>query len=143
MHKEQIVAWARETIGTPYAHQQRLNGVAVDCAGVPAYVATKLGISFDDPANYGRVPVPKKMRAEVDKRLIRVTKETMQPGDVVWIRFKAEPTHFAIVGDYKYGGLSLIHATNGSDLNKVVEHRLDKAWLDRIVAVWRFPGVEA
>lgn len=141
--KEQVVALARETIGTPWVHQQRLNGVAVDCAGVPAYVATKLGIDFDDPANYGRIPVPQQMRAEVDKRLIRVPKDTMQPGDLVWIRFKVDPTHFAIVGDYLYGGLSLIHGYNAGGINKVVEHRLDQAWLDRIVAVWRFPGVEA
>lgn len=144
MKKEQIVAIARETIGTPYAHQQRLNGVAMDCAGVPAYVATRLGMGGgDDPANYGRAPIPQRMRGEVDKRLIRVAKADMQPGDLVWIRFRAVPTHFAILGDYRYGGLSLIHAYNGDGVKSVVEHRMDQTWLDRIVGVWRFPGVEA
>jgi hypothetical protein len=138
-----LVDIARETLGTIYGHQQRLNGVQLDCAGVPAYLANKIGLDFDDPANYGRIPIPHQMRAEVDKRLVRVTREQMEPGDVVWIRFKVDPTHFAIVADYKYGGLSLIHATNSCHINKVVEHRLDQTWLDRIVAVWRFPGVEA
>jgi hypothetical protein len=31
----EIVAIARETIGTPYAHQGRVAGLALDCAGVP------------------------------------------------------------------------------------------------------------
>lgn len=141
--KEQIVAIARETLGTPYQHQQRLNGIAMDCAGVPAYVANKIGLSFDDPANYGRLPIPALMREEVDKRLVRVARRDMQPGDLVWIRFEVDAQHFAIVGDYVHGGLSLIHGYNGAGLNRVVEHRLDAEWMGRIVGVWRFPGVDA
>jgi cell wall-associated NlpC family hydrolase len=139
--KEQIVAVARETLGTKYQHQQRLNGIAMDCAGVPAYVATRLGLSFDDNTSYGRLPVPKQMRSEIDKRLVRVHKRDMQPGDLAWIQFDVYPQHFAIVGDCVYGGMTLIHAYNGAGLNKVVEHRIDEQWNRRIVGVWRFPGV--
>ncbi|MBI3150090.1 MAG: peptidase P60 [Betaproteobacteria bacterium] len=138
----EIVAIARETIGTPYGHQGRVNGLALDCAGVPVHVARRLGMSFDDITNYGRLPVPVEMRRALDANLVRVAKADMQIGDVAWIRFQAEPQHFAVVGDYPHGGFSLIHAYNGAGLRKVVEHRLDAAWLARIVAVWRFPGVE-
>jgi hypothetical protein len=138
----EIVAIARQTLGTPYLHQQRLNGLAMDCAGVPIFVAKRLGMKFDDIANYGRLPQPAEMRRALQAHLIRVHKSDMQPGDVAWIRFEKEPQHFAVVGDYQFGGLSLIHAYNGSGVKKVVEHRLDEQWLARIVSAWRYPGVE-
>jgi cell wall-associated NlpC family hydrolase len=139
----EVVAIARETLGTPYLHQQRVNGLALDCAGVPVHVGLRLGIRFDDITNYGRLPQPAEMKKALDANLIRVSKADMQPGDVAWIRFQQEPQHFAIVADYPHGGFSLIHAYNGAGLKKVVEHRLDEQWLARIVGVWRFPGVEA
>lgn len=144
MKAREIVAIARELLGTAYAHQGRLAGVAVDCAGVPVHVWNRLGLSLDasHPARYGRLPVPNEMREQLDLHLVRVPKAAMQIGDVVWIRFEQEPQHLAVVGDYVHGGFSLIHAYNGSGLRKVVEHRLDETWAKRIVAVWRFPGVE-
>jgi len=143
MRPLEVVAIARETVGTRYQHQQRVNGLALDCAGVPVFVGLRLGVKFDDVTNYGRLPMPNEVRKALEANMIRVRKEDMQFGDVAWIKFQAEPQHFAIIGDYKHGGFSLIHAYNGSGLNKVVEHRLDEQWLARIVAVWRFPGVEA
>jgi cell wall-associated NlpC family hydrolase len=139
----EVVAIARETLGTPYGHQQRVNGLALDCAGVPAYVGLRLGVKFDDVTNYGRLPQPAEVRKALEANMLRVNKADMQFGDVAWIKFTSEPQHFAIVGDYLYGGFSLIHAYNGSGLKMVIEHRLDPQWLARIVAVWRFPGVEA
>lgn len=138
----QIVALARETLGTPYQHQQRVNGVALDCAGVPVYVGRKLGMNFEDSLDYGRLPRPDEMRSYLDNALVRVQKVDMQIGDVVWIRFRVDPQHLGIIGDYPLGGFSLIHAYNSTSLNRVVEHRLDNKWYDRIVAVWRYPGVE-
>lgn len=137
----EIVALARETIGTPYQHQQRVAGLALDCAGVPVHVAQRLGMSFEDLTNYGRLPVPDEMRRILDANLIRVARAGMQPGDVAWIKFEREPQHFGVVGNYRYGGLSLIHAYNGVGLAQVGEHRIDEAWARRIVAVWRFPQV--
>jgi hypothetical protein len=149
----EIVAFAREVIGTPYMHQQRIAGMALDCAGVPVHVAKRLGMSFEDITNYGRLPVPAEMRRVLDANLVRVPKEQMQIGDVTWLNFpkgpphlaksQRDPQHFAIVCDYHLGGFGLIHAYNGSGLSKVVEHRLDEQWAARIVAVWRFPGVES
>jgi cell wall-associated NlpC family hydrolase len=139
MTPEQIVAHARALLGKPYRHQGR--GVAYDCAGVPAYVARQIGMEIEDVLGYGRLPVPKEMKAALDGHLVRVPSASMQVGDVVWIKFQADPQHLAIVGNYVHGGFSLIHAYNGSGLNRVVEHRLDETWRKRIVGVWRFPGV--
>jgi len=138
-----IVAIARETLNTPYAHQQRINGLAMDCAGVPIFVARRLGMDFQDLANYGRLPQPAEMRNVLEANLVRVPKDQMKIGDVAWLKFRVEPQHFGILGNYRLGGFSLIHAYNGSGLSKVVEHRLDEQWAARVVSVWRFPGVEA
>jgi cell wall-associated NlpC family hydrolase len=142
MKAQEIIALARETLGTPYRHQGRIGTLSVDCAGVPVHVATRLGLPLSDYARYGRLPNPAEMRAALDRNLVRVSKADMQLGDVAWIRFNAEPQHLAIIGDCSYGGFSLIHAYNGAGLNKVVEHRLDSTWLARIAAMWRYPGVE-
>jgi cell wall-associated NlpC family hydrolase len=141
MTPAEIVTIAREVIGSPYGHQGRVGGIALDCAGVPVYVAQRLGMPFDDITGYGRQPNPDEMRAILEKNLTRVTKADKQPGDVVWLKIGASPQHLGILGDYPLGGLSLIHATNGSGLKRVVEHRLDDAWARRVVAAWRFRGV--
>jgi cell wall-associated NlpC family hydrolase len=143
MKTAEIVAAARAVLHTPYAHQGRVAGLALDCAGVPVHVAKSLGVPLVDYTRYGRLPVPAEMRAALDAHLERVPTEQMQPGDVVWIRFEKQPQHLAIVGDYVHGGLSLIHAYNSAGVNRVVEHRMDDVWRSRIVACWRYPGVEA
>jgi hypothetical protein len=143
VNKKEIVSIAREFIGARWQHQARIGGVAMDCAGLPILIGQRLGLSIDALANYGRLPVPAEMRAELDRHLVRVAKKDMQEGDVVWLKFDVEPQHFAVVGDYVHGGFSLIHAYNGAGLNRVVEHRLDAGWMGRIVGVWRFPGVDA
>lgn len=140
--RDQVVALARETLQTPYQHQQRINGIAMDCAGVPVYVARRLGMPVDDVLGYGRQPMPDEMRSVLAAHMVRVPTESIQAGDVVWMRFRKEPQHLGVVGDYVFGGLSLIHAYNGAGLGKVIEHRLDEAWRRRIVAAWRFPGVQ-
>ena len=139
----EIVAIARETIGTPYAHQGRVAGLALDCAGVPVHVAKRLGMSFEDITNYGRLPQPDEMKRVLDLNLVRVPKNQMQPGDVAWMKFEKDPQHFGIIGNYLYGGHSLIHAYNGLGVERVGEHRIDEIWLRRIVGVWRYPQVIA
>jgi hypothetical protein len=139
-----IVAAARETLGTPYRLRGRVNGLAIDCAGVPVHVAKKLGIPLEDFVDYGRLPFPIEMRNQLDRQFVRVAKSEMQIADVAWIRMRenGETQHLGIVADYCHGGFSLIHAYNKSGLDKVVEHRIDEQWMARIVGVWRYPGVE-
>ena len=53
-----VVAAARAHIGTPWQHQGRLRGVALDCAGLVIMVARDLGIVEPDfdIRGYGRAP---------------------------------------------------------------------------------------
>jgi hypothetical protein len=145
MKAADIIAAARETLNTPYRHQGRVAGVAADCAFVPIYAASRVGMDVRNLfiARYGKHPVPGEMRAAMDAHLDRIPTADIGLSDVVWMRFEKEPQHLGIVGDYVHGGLSLIHAYNGAGVKKVVEHQLTALWRSRIVAAWRFPGVEA
>jgi len=135
---EAIVAAAREWIGTPWNHQQRLKGIATDCAGIVIGVAKTL-TGFDDSG------IPAYSRQSSNYSLIRFCDAHMQRADgpalgrVAVMRFKDEPQHMGIFGDYPLGGLSLIHSYVQS--RKVVEHRFDDEWSARVLAVYIIPGV--
>jgi hypothetical protein len=64
----------------------------------------------------------------------------MRPGDVVVVAFDSAPGHMGVCGDYLYGGLSIIHALNGS-AERVVETRLEFSRSMRFVRAYELPGV--
>lgn len=127
-----VVATARGYLGVRWHHQGR-SVAGMDCAGLVVRVAHDLGLSDFDSADYGRLPLGQKMREIMDANMDRVT--AYQPGDVLLMRFETEPQHLAIVTDY-----GIIHALAQS--RKVVEHRLDDVWASRIVAAYKFRGIE-
>lgn len=132
---ETIIAHARETIGTPFAHQGRLCGIALDCAGVAAYVAKCLGVEFNEWPGYGRIPHQGLLESVMDAQPCLDRVYSQQSGDILLMKFTGEPQHVAI-----YAGETIIHAYE--TIGKVVEHRLDAVWLSRIVRIYRFKGVE-
>jgi cell wall-associated NlpC family hydrolase len=146
-----IVAEAREWMGTPFHHQQRRKGVATDCIGYVGGVGMAVGAFPADPmelpgireySGYSSQPDGRLIPA-LEKYLIRTTQALLQRGDVVCVRWGKEPHHLGIVGDYRHGGLSLMHAENWRH-HKVVEHRL--SFTDntmKFVAAFRYPGVSA
>jgi cell wall-associated NlpC family hydrolase len=137
---QDIVAEAREWLGTPWNHQERLKGVGTDCAGLVIGIA-KARLDFKAPVPaYSRTP-------GANNELLKLCRKYMTPvrqpalGRVAVMRFEGEKLshHLGIFGDYPLGGLSLIHGYATS--RKVVEHRLDEIWLDRVAAVFILPGV--
>lgn len=133
-----IVAAARSLLDTPFRHQGRLPGVALDCAGLVIAVARQLGLRHADQAGYGRIPANGLLEAALEAQpgLHRVALADRQPGDVLLMFFSREPQHLAIdAGD------TIIHSY--CDVGKVVEHRLDASWESRIVRVYRFDEVSA
>jgi NlpC/P60 family putative phage cell wall peptidase len=143
-----IVAEAREWIGTPFHHQQHKKQVACDCIGLVGGVGMAAGAlpsdlpGLSEYAGYSHRPDGRLIPA-LDRYLVRIPEKEMQPGDVLCLRWGKEPHHLGLVGDYRHGGLSLIHAESWRH-KKVVEHRLcftDNSM--KFVAAFRFPGVEA
>lgn len=143
MQRAQIVAAARELLGTPYRHQGRLVSVALDCAGVLVVVARRFAMVAPgfDITGYGRTP-DGTLRGICERYMTPIAQADMQPGDVVLVRWGAEPQHLGIVGDWRHGGLSIIHAENYRH-NRVIEHRLWFGDAMQFVAAYRLPGVAA
>jgi NlpC/P60 family putative phage cell wall peptidase len=146
--RTQIVEKAREYIGTPFAHQGRVKGIACDCIGLPLMVAGELGLTDTSgevlqPERYkvySASPLGNYVHEMVSKLLERKPLRDMKPGDLLTMRVVSAACHVAIVSDYE-GGLGIIHAYNGGP-QRVVEHALDEVWRNRIVGCFQFPGVE-
>jgi NlpC/P60 family putative phage cell wall peptidase len=137
-----IVTAARTWAETPFHHQARLKGVGCDCIGLVIGVARELGLITPefDIAGYPRVPDGTTLMATAHEHMTEIRREAMQPGDVVVVSFDKDPQHFGILGDYRHGGLSIIHGA--SNPGRVIETRLVFSEHMKFVAAFALPGVE-
>jgi cell wall-associated NlpC family hydrolase len=133
VNRAAVVAAARGWLGTRWQHQGR-SREGVDCVGLIVLVRREVfGCSFD-VEGYPRIATDETMQETCDQMLVRVAEP--EPGDVVVMSWDRQ-RHIAIVGDYAFGGLSLIHAAILS--RKVIETRLDDKNRERIMGAWRMP----
>jgi hypothetical protein len=101
------------------------------------------GVTISDYRLYGREPnkdglieyVTAALGGPVAVAPVRLS--DLQVGDVIVLRFEVEPHHVAIVGDYIFGGFSMIHADGHT--NKVIEHRMAPDHVKRITHAFRRP----
>jgi NlpC/P60 family putative phage cell wall peptidase len=142
----EVAAEARRWLATPFAHQGRTKGLGCDCGGLVGGVAMALGIipptwwtTVFDPqfGGYGRQPAHGTLQLVCESFMARV--DEPEVGDVLLMRFAAEPQHLAIAVDYRWGGLAIVHALESE--GRVIEHRLAPLWRSRIVQAYRMPGV--
>jgi len=133
MTAAEIIAAARFCLDTPFKHQGRIPGRALDCAGVAAYVAHANGADYIDQSGYGRSPSGGLLESALDAQpcLVRVPLAERQSGDVLLMRFEGDPQHLSICA-----GETIIHAY--AQVRKVCEHGLTDEWQRRIVRVYRF-----
>jgi cell wall-associated NlpC family hydrolase len=138
-----VVAAARGWLGTPFQHQQRAKGLAVDCAGLIIGVARELGLVAPDfdVTHYPRQPDGVSLLRWCEEYMVRIGQTAIQPGDVVVVAFDSRPQHLGIVADYRHGGLSMIHAYEHAMVHRVVEHRLMFSASMRFCAAYRLHGV--
>jgi cell wall-associated NlpC family hydrolase len=132
-----LVAEARALLDVRFRHMGRSRR-GVDCAGTVLMALLAIGRPFNDNNGeaYGREPFNGTLRKMLIENLgAPIPREEMRVGDVPLMEFENEPHHVGLLGDYQYGGLSLIHGY--ARVRKVVEHRLDKTWRNRIVEVYR------
>ena len=136
-----IVAEARDWIGTPYRHQASLKGVGCDCLGLVRGVWRAL--YGEEPEN---VPAYSRDWAEASGRetlaeagfrhLLPVMPAAIRPGDVLLFRWRAGlvAKHAAILS----GEAAMIHAHDGA---AVAEVALTPWWRRRLAYAFRFPGI--
>jgi cell wall-associated NlpC family hydrolase len=132
-----VVLAARGMVGTPFRHQGRVPGEALDCAGLAVCAACACGLPAIDLHGYGRRPTFGELEAHLDRQpaLRRVMREA-QAGDLLLMCFSREPQHVAICA-----GETLIHAYES--VGKVCEHGFTDEWKARIVRVYEFVEVTA
>jgi cell wall-associated NlpC family hydrolase len=148
---EHLVAIARSFIGTPFRHQGRIgniSGYGLDCLGLILAVAARLNIKDSDGIclveydnrNYGRYPDTRLLQRRLAQVMVPVSHEALRPGDVLNLYLDGRPQHLAIAATKRYGtceALSLIHAF--AQAGRVVEHRLDDVWQERVCHCYRLP----
>lgn len=143
MTRADILTAARAELGTPFRHQGRTPGVALDCAGLVCHVATALGLEYLDQQGYSRHPSDGLLESALDSQpaLVRVPLADIQAGDVLLMKFNSDPQHLALFAGHSpvYQAEGIIHAW--LQARKVCEHVLTDEWRSRIVRVYRFIGV--
>ncbi|WP_208352953.1 NlpC/P60 family protein [Pseudaestuariivita rosea] len=140
--RQDVVAIARDWIGTPYRHQCSTKGAGTDCLGllrgvwrelygaepqeVPAYTA-----DWSEPQG------DETLWTAAQEHLRAVDGRSMAPGDVLLFRMRDSGVakHVGLVG--QVGEVpTFIHAYSG---HAVLESPLSTPWRRRIVARFAFP----
>ena len=129
--RREILAEARKWLGTPWRHQGRVIGHGCDCAGLVVCVGRALGMG-DYRLPYRREAQPEEMGAALNEHLDRVKR--IEPGNVLWFAIAGVPRHLAIATDE-----GMIHAYQ--TIGNVAEHRIDHAWMRRLVRIYSYRGV--
>lgn len=138
MTRDQIIAEARTWVGTPWVHQACCKGAGVDClhfiAGVVRNVGSEIAERFfANPAwhNYGREPAAADLFAACDELSDRIDPASALPADVLVFRVGRHPMHFGFLTAPDRVMHSWVAA------GRVVEHRLDDSWRNRVVRAYR------
>lgn len=148
--KQEIVDYAHTWLDVPYTHQGRSRENGIDCIGLLRSIATHFELSNHDYFNYARTPDGKTLVREMDTAFgvetgYNASEPSIlpyEPGDVLcfWIRKRSMPKHAGVFVRMDDGDPGIIHTY--STIGRVVKHRLNEWWLDRIAKVYYWPGVE-
>ena len=138
-----VIAYARDWLGTPYMHQAARKGVGCDCLGLLRGVWEDIyETEAERPPNY--TPVWAEIRPEGDepmleaanRHLIPVALKDAKPGDVILIRVRRQSA-------IKHCGLLSYdnHIIHAYDRHHVLEEPMREAWKPRNLYAFQFPGV--
>jgi NlpC/P60 family putative phage cell wall peptidase len=139
--REQIIAAARQWIGTPYRHQASLKGVGCDCLGLVRGVwRDVLGEEPERAPPYApdwAEAMQRETLAQAAARhLVAVPRDHLAPGDVLLFRWRAHlPAKHAAIATAPG---RMVHAHDGA---AVAEVALAPWWRRRLAYVFRFPGL--
>lgn len=134
---DQIVAKAREYIGTRWTHKGRVKGVGVDCVGLLVGVFSELGLEVVDNLEYSSGDEIELLNSCLAKHGVKREGEARE-GDVIVFRntlsVGSQPmlNHVGIMT----GEGSFIHSWSTPSAMRVVETPLDDFWSKWIVATY-------
>jgi len=137
MSREVAIQYARSLLGVKWQHRGRTPW-AVDCVGL-VYLSLKAGgVEVEDETHYGREPWRDSLQEKLHRRFgAPIPESRWDIGDIAVFKSPERgPSHVALLGDYRYGGFSLIHSRNCRVKKCVVEHVLDDRWRRLLVEVY-------
>ncbi len=142
-NSNKIVEIARTWLGTKFHYTGRVkkNGInngGVDCIGLIIKVGEEIDFCANgkniinyDYLDYSRYPDHKEMRNFLDSHFKKITKMELSFGDIIYLNFQNMLEHVAIFSD-----IGMIHCY--VEAGKVVEHRINTYWQEKIVGYYRF-----
>jgi len=146
MTEQLVIDAARQYLGTPWQHQARKRGVAVDCIGLLVGAFTDAGYAIDDVTDYGRNPNPRRFLGHLARYFDRIggkadatlvehdrdAWEFARTGDVLVFSFvgRDTPQHVGICT-----GTNVLHTFQTA--GKVAEHAMNMEWQRNLHSVWR------
>jgi len=137
--RSDVVGLARSYLDIRFRHQGRSKASGIDCCGLVILVGNQLGLIFYDTTNYDRRTSGEKfVNYFRDAKLIEIPLTEIKQGDVIVTTDANFPCHCGIAS-MKRGELHMIHAYLAR--KKVVEEPLVH-WMPRVIAAFRFPGIE-
>jgi len=138
--RQEVVDFARSCKNIPYKHQGR-SKLGVDCAGILVMLGEWLGEYSEnkEARRYSRNPASFSLKKELDKMLIQIDRQEIDCGDILLLKIVREPQHVGIVTDYSEQSFGMIHCYQS--IGRVVEHRLNRFWAEKIVQAYQIPGV--
>ena len=128
---EEVMATARSWVGVPYKHQGRSRR-GVDCGGLLLCIGRDLGVRLLEPSvEYSMSPDPEIIEKGITDNCTLVSNiDDIRPGDIIHFSFAGEPRHVGMATD-----IGVIHSW--AKPKKVVEHRIDTVWKNRIINIYR------
>ena len=141
-----VVAAARGWIGTPYRHQASVRGEGADCLGLIRGVWREVAGAEPEPApayrpDWAEVGGEETLLAAARRWLTEIPVQAADVSDVVLFRMApgCPAKHCAILSDLSGSEPRMIHAYWG---RAVVESWMGNWWRRRLVAAFRWPGVD-
>lgn len=140
----EIVIQARRLSGVRFVHAGRTDN-GVDCVGLLLVAAWRAGIHVLDSTSYSSIVDGARVKMEIERACIeREPPYVWRPGDVLLFNVGGSPQHTAMITEIMPGTdhvddrVYMIHAHQS--LGKVVEHRMDRSWSNRLVGIYTWRG---
>jgi len=136
-----IIAAARQWLGTPYAHQASLKGIGCDCLGLVRGVWRDLhgGEPEAVPAyapDWAEAGLRETLAEAAFRHLIAIDRRRFAGGDVLLFRWRAHlPAKHAAIA---ISDTRMIHAQSGVAVSEVA---ISPWWRRHLAFAFRFPGI--
>lgn len=134
--RDRIISEARKLVGTPFDHQGRVPGVALDCVGELVCVGRACGLMVADETTYPRETDGAALHRCLEAACVPVPQEQIDRADVVIFLRGRSRWHGGVVT--KIDPLTMVHAWGRFTASKVREEVVDDEWLARLHGVWRY-----